>query len=54
MNDDALVYRNYAEIIETYSINGRRFKDSQQGTLIPNPDYVGYDEKIKQIVITQN
>lgn len=47
MNNDALVYRNCAEIIETYSINGRRFKDSQQGTLVPDPNYVQYDENDK-------
>ena len=33
---NALEYNNFVEIIETYSINGRRDKDSSVGNLIPN------------------
>ena len=33
---DALEYNNYVELIETYSINGRRDKDSSVGNFIPS------------------
>ena len=38
VNPGSLEYRNYAEIIETYSINGRRSTDSSHGTLVPIKD----------------
>lgn len=36
MNAGSLEYRNYAEIIETYSLNGRRSNNSIQGNFNPN------------------